>query len=157
MNGDRGATAKSIEIVSELRAYRAAEEAMRRRTRDSMNMGENDLTALRYLLKSKREGRVVTPGALAQHLGMKSASVTVMLDRLTKSGHLVRSAHPSDRRSLAVEATPNSDEEVRATLGSMHSRMMEAASRLDERQAAVVRAFLLAMAEASNPSADPAS
>ncbi|WP_368498742.1 MarR family winged helix-turn-helix transcriptional regulator [Herbiconiux sp. A18JL235] len=132
--------------MTELRAYRAAEEAMRRRTRESMKMGENDLTALRFLLKAQREGRVVTPGALADHLGMKSASVTVMLDRLTKSGHLSRHPHPTDRRSLAVTATPGSDDEVRQTLGEMHRRMMAVATGLDARAALVVRTFLLDMA-----------
>jgi DNA-binding MarR family transcriptional regulator len=142
---------RTAAVMNELQAYRAAEEAMRRRTRESMKMGENDLTALRFLLKAQREGRVVTPGALAEHLSMKSASVTVMLDRLTKSGHVSRAPHPSDRRSLAVLATPGSDAEVRATLGDMHSRMMEAAGHLDDREAQVVRDFLLALTAATTP------
>ncbi len=148
-DAERPASRRSLEVLTELRAYRAAEEAMRRRTRESMKMGENDLTALRFLLKAQREGRVVTPGALAEHLGMKSASVTVMLDRLTRSGHLSREPHPTDRRSLAVTATPGSDEEVRQTLGEMHRRMMAVATGLDARAALVVRTFLLDMAKAS--------
>jgi DNA-binding MarR family transcriptional regulator len=155
MSADRPASLRNHEVLTELRAYRAAEEAMRRRTREAMKMGENDLTALRFLLRSQREGRVVTPGDLAAHLGMKSASVTVMLDRLTKSGHLVRQSHPTDRRSLAVVATPGSDDEVRQTLGSMHHRMMAAATKLDAQQSEVVRGFLMAMAEASR--AEPAA
>ncbi|WP_245635883.1 MarR family winged helix-turn-helix transcriptional regulator [Herbiconiux solani] len=140
----------AAEVLSAMRAYRTAEAAMRRRTRESMQMGENDLTALRYLLKAQGEGRVVTPGMLADHLGMKSASVTVMLDRLTTSGHLDRRPHPSDRRSLAVVATPGSDDEVRATLGRLHRRMITVTSRLDEQQAEAVRTFLLAMTEAAS-------
>lgn len=147
--GELQASKRSLEVLTELRAYRAAEEAMRRRTRESMKMGENDLTALRFLLKAQREGRVVTPGALAEHLGMKSASVTVMLDRLTRSGHLSRQPHPTDRRSLAVTATPGSDDEVRQTLGEMHGRMMAVAAGLDAHAADVVRTFLLDMARVS--------
>jgi DNA-binding MarR family transcriptional regulator len=150
---DRQTSAHGLEVLAELRAYRAAEEAMRRRTRDSMKMGENDLAALRYLLKAHGDGLVVTPGMLAERLGMKSASVTVMLDRLTKSGHLTRSPHPSDRRSLAVVATPSSDEEVRATLGDMHRRMMGVARKLDADQAEVVRRFLLELAAAADRAA----
>ncbi|WP_440708365.1 MarR family transcriptional regulator [Herbiconiux sp. YIM B11900] len=150
------AASRTAAVMNELQAYRAAEEAMRRRTRETMKMGENDLTALRYLLKAQREGRIVTPGDLAEYLNMKSASVTVMLDRLTRSGHLSRTAHPSDRRSLAVVATPDSNEEVRATLGAMHTRMMDVASRLDDRQAHVVRSFLLALAAATSPAAETA-
>jgi DNA-binding MarR family transcriptional regulator len=139
---------KNYEVLAELRAYRLAEEAMRRRTRESMNMGENDLAALRFLLKAQGDGQLVTPGMLAEHLGMKSASVTVMLDRLTKSGHLSRMPHPNDRRSLAVIATPGSDDEVRQTLGAMHTRMMTVARRLDGTQAEVLHRFLLSMSDA---------
>lgn len=139
---------RNAEVLTELRLYRAAEEAMRRRTRDSMNMGENDLAALRFLLKAQSDGRIVTPGALAEHLGMKSASVTVMLDRLTKSGHLARMPHPTDRRSLAVVATSGSDDEVRQTLGAMHSRMLVVARRLDDSQASILNRFLNDMSDA---------
>jgi DNA-binding MarR family transcriptional regulator len=145
---DGRALPKNAQVLTELRAYRAAEEAMRRRTRDSMKMGENDLAALRFLLKAQGDGEVVTPGALAAHLGMKSASVTVMLDRLTKSGHLSRLPHPNDRRSLAVIATPGSDDEVRKTLGAMHTRMMAVARHLDAAQAEILRRFLLEMTDA---------
>lgn len=156
---DRVTSPLAAEVLSAMRAYRTAEAAMRRRTRESMQMGENDLTALRFLLKAQNEGRVVTPGMLADHLGMKSASVTVMLDRLTTSGHLDRRPHPSDRRSLAVVATPGSDDEVRATLGRLHRRMIAVTARLDAQQADAVRTFLLAMTEAAShvDSADTAA
>lgn len=148
--GEAGASTHGAEVLRELRAYRAAEEAMRRRTRDSMKMGENDLAALRFLLRAQGQNRVVTPGMLAEHLGMKSASVTVMLDRLTKSGHLSRGPHPTDRRSLAVVASSGSDDEVRATLGEMHRRMMDVATQLDEQSAETVRRFLLELAAAAD-------
>ncbi|MFB2586609.1 MarR family winged helix-turn-helix transcriptional regulator [Herbiconiux liukaitaii] len=140
-------------VMQELVAYRHAEEAMRRRTRDSMRMGENDLAALRYLLRSRGQGVVVTPGMLAEHLGMKSASVTVMLDRLTTSGHLSRSPHPTDRRSLAIVASSGSDEEVRATLSQMHRRMMGVAETLDAESAEIVRRFLTELAAAADSAA----
>ncbi|GAA2239526.1 MarR family transcriptional regulator [Herbiconiux moechotypicola] len=148
--GDQTTRVGALEVVSGLSAYRAAEEAMRRRTRESMKMGENDLSALRFLLKAQQDGRVVTPGMLAEHLRMKSASVTVMLDRLTRSGHLTRSPHPTDRRSLAVVATPGSDDEVRHTLGEMHRRMMAVASSLGPHEAEVVRSFFVRLSEVAN-------
>lgn len=147
-----GTSPHTAEVLTALHAYRSAEEAMRRRTRESMHMGENDLTALRYLLRAQREGRVVTPGMLAEHLGMRSASITVMLDRLTKSGHLDRRPHPTDRRSLAIVATPGSDDEVRQTLGRMHARMMGVAQGLDPADAELVSGFLSRLADAADKS-----
>lgn len=115
---------------------------MRRRTGDSMRMGVTDLQALRFLLKSQGEGRPVSGRQLADHLGMTSASVTAMLDRLTTSGHVQRVKDPLNRRTNLVTATPGSDEEVRHTLGAMHTRMIEAARSLSSEDAEVVRTFL---------------
>jgi DNA-binding MarR family transcriptional regulator len=132
-------------ILRALLDYRASEEAMRRRTGDSMRMGASDLQALRFLLKAQGEGQIVSGRDLANHLGMTSASVTALLDRLTKSGHVHRTPHPANRRSNMITATPGSDEEVRQTLGAMHTRMLDAARSLDATDAEVVRSFLAAM------------
>lgn len=132
-------------VLRALLDYRASEEAMRRRTGDSMRMGASDLQALRFLLKAQGEGRIVSGRDLANHLGMTSASVTALLDRLTKSGHVQRTPHPTNRRSNMITATPGSDEEVRQTLGSMHTRMFDAARGLHDSDAEVVRSFLSAM------------
>lgn len=121
---------------------------MRRRTRESMRMGENDLRALRFLMKRQNDGAPATPAELGAHLQLKSSSVTVMLDRLTVAGWVSRRPHPADRRSLVIVATPGADEEVRHTLEAMHRRMLEAASVLDERQAEIVTGFLGRMSSA---------
>jgi DNA-binding MarR family transcriptional regulator len=93
------------QILRALIDYRASEEAMRRRTGESMRMGASDLQALRFLLKAQGEGRIVSGRDLANHLGMTSASVTALLDRLSKSGHVQRTPHPTNRRSNMITAT----------------------------------------------------
>ena len=50
--------------------------------------------------------------------------------------------HPTDRRSIYIVATAASDAEVRATLGSMHSRMMAAVVDMTPEEAATVIACL---------------
>lgn len=135
---DGGGRERGIAVLQAFRVYRAAEAAMRRRTRDSMSMGENELLVLRYLLKAQGEGRLVAPTELSRYLGISTASTTALIDRLQASGHVVRQPHPSDRRSVHIVATDETDTEVRATLGRMHERMIAAVSHLDERDAAVV-------------------
>ncbi|MCU1405829.1 MAG: MarR family transcriptional regulator, partial [Glaciihabitans sp.] len=132
----------TTELLLALSDYRTSEQAMRMRTRVSMRMGASDLQALRFLLKANGEDRVVTSRDLASHLGMTSASVTTMLDRLTASGHIQREQHPTDRRSISIVATPGSDDEVRQTLGSMHHRLMDVAEKLPAADALVIRDFL---------------
>ncbi|MFI7495606.1 MarR family winged helix-turn-helix transcriptional regulator [Kocuria sp. M4R2S49] len=138
----------ALQVLEALRAYRTAESAMRLRTRESMGMGERDVLALRYLLEADRAGTPLSPRDLARKLGISSASTTTLLDRLSRSGHVARRPHPTDRRALVIVATDEADCEVRSTLGGMHERMMNAARALTAEEAATVTAFLHAMAEA---------
>ncbi len=82
-----------------LRRYRAAETAMRERTRISMGMNETDLMALRFLLREQRAGRIVRAIDIARMLNISTASTTTLIDRLEKGGHVRREAHPTDRRA----------------------------------------------------------
>jgi len=131
-----------VAVLHALRRYRAAEQEMRRRTRASMGMGETDLVAVRYLLGAQRTDRVVTAKDLARHLEISSASTTVLIDRLVRSGHVQRDRHPTDRRAVVVRATPSSDGEVRATFGRMHEAMLEVVGALDDAELRTVHAFL---------------
>lgn len=139
---------RAVEVLQAFRLYRAAEIAMRRRTRESMSMGENELLVLRYLLKASGEGRSVSPSELTRYLGVSTASTTAIIDRLEKSGHVTRVPHPSDRRSILVVATDESDAEVRATLGKMHERMMSAVIDMSPEESAIVVATLARLQEA---------
>ena len=90
----------------------------------------------------------MVPKDLSQFLGITSASTTSLIDRLVSSGHVRREAHPSDRRSVVVVPTVESDTEVRETLGAMHRRMMTVAESLSAEEARIVVAFLQRMADA---------
>lgn len=139
---------RAVEVLQAFRVYRAAELAMRRRTRESMSMGENELLVLRYLLRASGEGRSVSPSELTRYLGVSTASTTAIIDRLEKSGHVTRVPHPSDRRSILVVATQKSDAEVRATLGKMHERMMSAVVDMTPEESAIVVATLARLQDA---------
>ncbi len=146
--GEEERTRRAIAVLNSMRRYRSAEAAMRRRTRSAMGMGETDLLAVQFLLQSRRAGRQVSPKDLAAELGISSASTTILIDRLVKSGHVEREPHPTDRRALVIVPTLSSDEEVRATLGRMHSRMLEIAESLPPGDAAVIAGFLDRMSDA---------
>jgi DNA-binding MarR family transcriptional regulator len=46
---------------------------------------------------------------LAERLGVKPSAITVMIDRLVQSGHVIRKHHETDRRIVLVENTPKGD------------------------------------------------
>lgn len=146
--GPGGQLDYSAAVLKSLRDYRTAETAVRRSTRDSMGMGETDILALRYLLRVQASGKSVVPKDISQFLGITSASTTSLIDRLVASGHVRREAHPTDRRSVIVVPTVESDREVRLTLGNMHREMMAVAEGLSADEARVVVEFLGRMTEA---------
>jgi DNA-binding MarR family transcriptional regulator len=146
--------AAAREVLESLRLYRAADTAMRRRTRASMGMGENELLAVRFLLRARRRGVDASPKQLSDYLGISSASTTLLIDRLERSGHVERASHPTDRRSIVIAATDRAESDVRATLGDMHERMLEAAEMTPE-ESVVVLAFLARVRDAIDGVAAP--
>ncbi|ATG53797.1 MarR family transcriptional regulator [Brachybacterium ginsengisoli] len=137
----RSTTASSVELLNELRRYRESNTRMRSRVRDDMGMGEKDLLALRLLLAADAEDRSVRQRDLAYQLGISAASASALVDRLVNDGFVLRTPHPSDRRSIAVVPTPRGHHEVRETLHSMHARMLAVAEAMTPEDRAVVTTF----------------
>ncbi len=129
-------------LTDALRRYRNAEIAMRGRSRDSMHLGRSDMTALRLLLQAGQTGRPLSPAVLARELGISTAATTVLVDRLTKSGHAERRPSPTDRRGVEIWPTATTDDEVRATMGAMHERMMSVVSVLSPEESGTIHRFL---------------
>ncbi|MDD9266338.1 MarR family winged helix-turn-helix transcriptional regulator [Paenibacillus sp. GCM10023248] len=52
-------------------------------------------------------GKIGSPKqtALAEKMGVKPSAITVMIDRLVQSGHVIRKHHETDRRIVLVENT----------------------------------------------------
>lgn len=140
--------ARSTSVMEAMRAYRAAEVAMRRRTQQAMDMGENELLVLRFLARARQHGESVTPAVLSRYLGITSASTTALLDRLEKSGHVTRAPNPADRRSVIVASSEKSDEEIRHTLSAMHERMMGVVRGMSAADRETVIGFMDAMRDA---------
>jgi DNA-binding MarR family transcriptional regulator len=125
----------SLAIREMLQANGEATQSLARR----LGVGLTDATALDHLLSSP-DG--LGPTELGQRLGIRSASATVLVDRLQAAGHAQRVPHPSDRRRQTVVATDHAYEEVRDALAPLLARIEEAASRLTPEQATATTAFL---------------
>jgi DNA-binding MarR family transcriptional regulator len=132
-------------LLNALSDYGASEVAMRRRMRGSMNLGETDLLALRYVIEADAANKPIGPKELGQKLGVTSASMTALIDRLVKSGHVSRVPHPSDRRALLLRPAPGSSQEVRGVMDLTHRRMAEIASSLSPEDTKTVADFLQRM------------
>ncbi|MBL7258790.1 MarR family winged helix-turn-helix transcriptional regulator [Paractinoplanes lichenicola] len=117
--------------------------------RASRELGVNgtDMNALSLLQQYGPMG----PAELASRLGIRSASVTVLIDRLEQAGHVQRTSHPKDRRRVTVSATPTARA---ATLQFLRPSILaiDALSRsLDADAQQIVTTFLRDATRAMDP------
>lgn len=69
-----------------------------------LTVNPTDLQAMEHLIQSGPLG----PTELAKRLGISTAAVTSVVDRLTALGHATRTQHPTDRRGVVVVPSPAS-------------------------------------------------
>jgi DNA-binding MarR family transcriptional regulator len=110
-----------------------------------LGIGHSDLSALDYLAGSP-EG--VGPVELGHRLGMRSASATVLVDRLEKAGHVARLPHPDDKRRISLAVTPTARQELLEALAPLTGAVDELASHLSPEHARVAAQFLRDVAHA---------
>lgn len=133
-------------MMTALATLRQAEERLAEAATRYMLLNRTDMRAIHFLIVSQNLGEAVTPGALASHLGISTASTTKLLDRLERGGHIVREPHPTDRRALIVQITPETRTAAMETVGRQQARRFNAAARLTPGEREVVIGFLEDMA-----------
>lgn len=137
----------TVQVLESLRRWHQTERRMSEESRRYMELGETDMRALRYAIAVGRHGRAVTPRMLAEHLGISTASVTKMLDRLAAADHIRRTPHPVDRRSTVVEVAEETRRAARESIGRSHAERFRVAAELSSEERDVVIRFLSALAD----------
>lgn len=137
----------TVEVLDSLRRWHRTERRMSEESRRYMKLGETDMRALRFAIAAERHGRAVTPRMLAGHLGISTASVTKMLDRLAAAHHIRRTPHPEDRRSTVVEVTEETRRAARESVGRRHAERFRVAAELSGEDREVVIRFLRALVD----------
>lgn len=158
--------AQILRLLTAMREWREADQRLSFESRTHMKLNETDMRALRYIIASMNADVPVTAGALSDHLHISTASTTKLLDRLERAGHVVRRPHPTDRRAVTVEITPETHREVRRTMGLQHARRFEVVRSLSPDDRDTVTRFLrdlsattlasVPAAASDDPAADPA-
>lgn len=117
-----------------------------RRAALATGLGPNDARILRHLAAGD-PAVDHTPATIAKYLGISSASVTALIDRLEALGFVERRPNPKDRRSVVVRTTLDRDSEVTRILNSTQRGIRSAAERLTAQERLVVAEFMSAVAE----------
>src|SRR5690606_2108455 len=71
---------------------------------EQLTVNPTDLAAMQHLIMNGP----MSPTQLAKKLKLSTAAATVVVDRLTKVGHVTRSPHPSDRRGVIIHPAEES-------------------------------------------------
>lgn len=123
----------SHDVHQKLRMLLLAYERLDGAWRHRFGLSANEKLAVMYLAEG-----VTSPGDLAEALGLTSAGVTNLLDRLEEQGLIRRDPHPTDRRRVLVRLTKS------ALMARLEfERVSDAMAEVpDEAIGAVVGAFL---------------
>ena len=105
-----------------------------------------DRTALRAV--NAMERGPVGPGALGAALGLSSGSVTALLDRLERAGHVRRTLSAEDGRRRDATLTDDARRRADAIYGALGGSIGRTAAEMDSATLATLVAGLTALAEA---------
>ena len=103
-----------------------------------LGLSESEMLAVSHLAQHGR----LSPSALGQLLDLSSGGVTALVQRLESGGHIVRSRHPTDGRSVLVELSRGLVERAERAYGPLVDDLERASLDLSEDEREVVRRFL---------------
>lgn len=137
--GTSGPSQTRREIGQQLRRLLLTAPAVHAELAARVGVGVTDLLALDHLTSAPEP---IGVGELSRMLNIRSASATVLVDRLVASGHLERGRHPSDGRRTSLYPTTAAHDDVRAALGPLIDDISRITGELSPTQAAAVLRFL---------------
>jgi DNA-binding MarR family transcriptional regulator len=120
--------------------------------RSSLN--GTDLRAIIELLDASRSGVTPTPGWLGDRLGLNSASVTALVDRLERMGHVERSRDTGDRRRVRLSLTPAAVDLGWTFFGAIIQRLTEAMDGFTGAELTIAERFLRTMIDVAGKPQD---
>ncbi len=135
------------EVALLLRRLNVELDAVGQRFADLHGLGRTDLRALVAVMDAARRGEALTAGTLGAAVDLSSASVTALLDRLERAGHLRRVRDPDDRRRVVLEMSESVMAAGAAFFGGLQRDVVAAMGSYSDEELAVVRRFLTEMTD----------
>jgi DNA-binding MarR family transcriptional regulator len=106
-----------------------------------------DMRALVAVMDAARGGQTMTPGRLGEELNLTSPSVTALLDRLERQGHLRRVRDQHDRRRVTLEIEPQALALGAEFFGPLNRELLAAMDTFSDAELQVAGRFLQAMTD----------
>ena len=138
---------KRAQLARMLRRLTVELDAVGQRFAGLHGLGRSDVRALVAIMDAARAGRPMTAGALGAAVELSSASVTALVDRLERVGHVERVRDQHDRRRVVLEMTPAAMAAGGEFFGGLQRDLAEAMDSYSDEELDVVRRFLEEMTE----------
>ena len=106
-----------------------------------------DMRALVAVMDAARGGQIMTPGRLGEELNLTSPSVTALVDRLERQGHLRRVRDQRDRRRVTLEIEPQALALGADFFGPLNTELLAAMEAFSKAELQVASRFLEVMTE----------
>ena len=113
------------------------------------DMHRTDLNALSVIMEHTAKNQVVTPGVLRRELHLSSPATTALIDRLDRSGHVVRERQGTDRRQVQLRMTAKAFEDGGAMFLPLARHMGAVMEGFTPEELEVATRFLTAMIAAT--------
>lgn len=96
------------------------------------------LAAMEHLMRAGD----ATPSELSRELGVSTAAMTLVLDRLAAAGHVTRRPHPTDRRKVVITPAPASAAAAQAQVDPLITGVESLIASLKPHERETVSTFL---------------
>ena len=110
-------------------------------------IGRTDVRAMVAIMDAARRGEALTAGALGRAVDLSSASVTALVDRLERAGHVRRVRDPQDRRRVVLEMSESAMAAGGQFFGGLQRDLVAAMEGYADDELTAVRRFLTEMTE----------
>ena len=144
------------ELALLLRRLTVELDAVGQRFAEVHGLNRTDVRALVAIMDAARGGEALTAGRLGAAVDLSSASVTALLDRLEKVGHIRRTKDADDRRRVVLEMSDSAMAAGAEHFGGLQRDLAAAMEGYSDDELDVVRRFLVDMTAAIERHSRPA-
>ncbi|MET7708201.1 MarR family transcriptional regulator [Micromonospora sp. NPDC005413] len=135
------------EITNNLRRYAADAQQVGHAFANLHGLNPTDLQALIAVMDAELLGAPITPGRLGERLNLSSGSVTALIDRLERAGHIRRDRDTVDRRKVLLHYADQGAALAMEFFRPLGARTDTVMARFSEDELEVVQRFMAEMSE----------
>ncbi|TDC59292.1 MarR family transcriptional regulator [Micromonospora sp. KC207] len=136
------------DITNDLRRYSIDAQHIGHAFAGLHGLNGTDLHALVAVVDAEFAGAPITPGRLGEKLNLSSGSVTALIDRLERAGHVRRDRDSSDRRKVFLRYADRGAALAMEFFRPLGNRTDAAMADFSEDELEVVRRFMTVMVAA---------